>query len=120
MRNAAVGRSEEAAVREIAYTYRHFAKEHPELYRAFTNVGAIDGGVVLSSLADTLRQVLRPFGLTPEKETCFIRIFHAGLHGFIALEGAGFFKNAVCTADTSFDALVDSQILILQTYRRTL
>jgi hypothetical protein len=51
------------------------------------------------------------------RETDFIRIFHAGLHGFVALERAGFFKNVESTVDASFDALVDSQILILRNYR---
>ncbi|MFP3153897.1 TetR/AcrR family transcriptional regulator [Lachnospiraceae bacterium ZAX-1] len=118
VQNAAVGQSKEAAVREIAHTYRRFAAEHGELYRTFTNAASIDGGAALNSLANTLRQVLKPYGLPPTRETDFIRIFHAGLHGFVALESAGFFKNADCTVDASFDALVDSQILILHNYRR--
>jgi AcrR family transcriptional regulator len=118
VRNAAVGRSEEDAVREIAHTYRRFANKHGELYRVFTNAASIDGGSALGLLANTLRQVLQPFGLAHANETDFIRIFHAGLHGFVALESAGFFKNVKRTADASFAALIDSQILILQSYKR--
>lgn len=117
VRNAALGRSEEAAVREMAHAYRRFANEHGELYRAFTNAVSIDGGAALGSLADTLRQVLQPLGLPRKNETDFIRIFHAGLHGFVTLERAGFFKNTGSTVNASFNALVDSQILILQNYR---
>jgi AcrR family transcriptional regulator len=117
VRDAAIGRSEEDALREIAFAYRRFAKEHAELYRVFTNAPfAKDGS--LDALANTLRKVLQPFGLEQTTEIDFIRIFHAGLHGFVTLEGAGFFKNAGATADHSFAALVDSQILIAQTYRK--
>jgi hypothetical protein len=61
---------------------------------------------------------LQPFKLEQTDETNFIRIFRAGLHGFVTLERAGFFKSADVTADDSFDALVDSQLFILQGYRR--
>jgi AcrR family transcriptional regulator len=117
VRNAAVGRSEESAVREIAHAYRFFAKEHAELYRVFTNAASIADSEALNALAQTFKQVLRPFNLKKTDETNFIRIFRAGLHGFVALESAGFFKSAKITADASFNALVDSQIIILQHYR---
>jgi AcrR family transcriptional regulator len=117
VRNAAVGRSEEAAVREIAYTYRRFAHEHGELYHALANAVSIDGSSALASFASTLRQVLHPFELKQADETDFIRIFRAALHGFVSLENAGFFQNAERTADETFDALVNSQILILQNYK---
>ncbi|MCL2773603.1 MAG: TetR/AcrR family transcriptional regulator, partial [Oscillospiraceae bacterium] len=91
VKTAAVGRSEESAVRAIAVGYRAFASNHPELYRAFTSAPSIDAEGNLGSLAGTLRQVLAPFGLTDTDEVNFIRLFHSALHGFVALESAGFF-----------------------------
>jgi AcrR family transcriptional regulator len=117
VRNAAVGRSEESALREIAHAYRYFAKEHAELYRVFTNAAFIADSGALNSLVQTFRQVLQPFNLAKTDETNFIRIFRAGLHGFVALESAGFFKSAELSADESFNALVESQIVVLQHYR---
>jgi AcrR family transcriptional regulator len=117
--NAAVGRSKESAIREMAYAYRRFATGHAELYRAFTNVPAIDGmESELGSLAATLRRVLRPFELRADDETNFIRNFHSCLHGFAALESAGFFRNGNgVDANSSFHELVENQLLILRHYR---
>jgi AcrR family transcriptional regulator len=119
VRGAAVGRSGESAIREIAYAYRRFTKEHAELYRAFTNAPVLEGiESELNSLASTLRQVLRPFALKTDAETYFIRIFHSGLCGFVALEGAGFFRHGQeIDADKSFRELVESQLIVLNHYR---
>lgn len=117
VKTAAVGRSEELAIRAIAAGYRAFAINHPELYRAFTTAPSIDAGGKLGSLADTLRQVLTPFGLSYTDELNYIRIFHSALHGFVALESSGFFRSADIPAEESFSALVDSQILILNSLR---
>jgi AcrR family transcriptional regulator len=111
VRNAAVGRSEKDALREIAYAYRRFAVEHPELYRAFTNAPALGGE--LAGLADTLRSVLRPFALPGRDETNFIRSFHSALYGFVSLEQTGFFKNGGEAVEDSFAAVVEWQLAIL-------
>jgi AcrR family transcriptional regulator len=121
VRAAAIGRARESALREIAYAYRRFATKQSELYRVFTSAPTISGSENLAALANTLRQVLSPFALSKLDETNFIRVFHAALHGFVALEHAGFFQNsAAVTANESFDALVESQILILNSYQRSL
>jgi AcrR family transcriptional regulator len=111
VRNAAVGRSEKDALREIAYAYRRFAVEHPELYRAFTNAPTLGGE--LAGLAETLRSVLRPFALSDSDETNFIRSFHSALYGFVSLEQAGFFKNGNEDIDDSFATAVEWQLTIL-------
>jgi AcrR family transcriptional regulator len=121
IRNAAVGCSEESAIREMAYAYRRFTKEHAELYRAFTNAPRIEGVEnELDSLVSTLRQVLRPFALDADAETCFIRIFHSGLYGFASLESAGFFQHGQgVDADKSFGELVESQMIVLRHYKES-
>ncbi|MDR1412786.1 MAG: WHG domain-containing protein [Actinomycetes bacterium] len=117
VKTAAVGRSKEAAIRAIAIGYRKFALNHPELYRAFTTAPSIDVKERLSSLANTLRQVLAPFELAKRDETNFVRQFHASLHGFVALESAGFFQSVEVPVDDSFASLVDCQIRILKTIK---
>ncbi|MDR3305433.1 MAG: TetR/AcrR family transcriptional regulator, partial [Clostridiales Family XIII bacterium] len=78
VKNAAIGRSKADALRETAYAYRRFAKEHPQLYCAYTNVPKTENGrVLLENLANTLRQVLSGFGLEYEAEDNFIRLFHS-------------------------------------------
>jgi hypothetical protein len=48
----------------------------------------------------------------------FIRLFHSSLQGFVSLENAGFF-NLDADINESFRILVDSQIMILGSFRRT-
>jgi AcrR family transcriptional regulator len=109
---SAVGRSEETALREISLAYRRFAKEHPELYRVFVSAPKLNVSGSLEAIAETLQQVLIPFCLEKTDEINFIRLFHAGLHGFVSLENAGFFSADV-DVEASFVALVDSQLTIL-------
>jgi AcrR family transcriptional regulator len=117
VRSSAVGRSEENALREIAYAYRSFAREHPELYRVFVNAPKLDGNNELELIADTLRQVLSPFGLEPADEMNFIRLFHSSLHGFVSLENAGLFSTD-SDIDGSFNALTDSFIQLIGGYKK--
>jgi AcrR family transcriptional regulator len=117
VKTAAVGRSREDALRSIATGYRGFALDHPELYRAFTSAPSVDAQDRLGSLAYTLRQVLAPFTLAERDETNFIRQFHSALHGFVALEGAGFFHSADVPVDDTFASLVDCQIATITKFK---
>jgi len=119
IRDSAVGRSGENALREMALAYRRSAKTHPELYRAFASSRQprdpeIEAGV--QSLLAVLSRVLEGYGLDPEKEVNFIRIFHSGIHGFVSLETAGFFGGDL-PADESFDELIRNQAMLLNYYK---
>jgi len=107
---AAVGRSEDAALTEIAHAYRTFATEHPELYRAFLSARQLGADSSLAMVAATLRRVLAAYRLDEDDEAHFIRIFHSGLYGFTALTNIGLFTSDV---DASFDALVASLLAVL-------
>jgi hypothetical protein len=61
--------------------------------------------------------VLAPFELAEKDETNFIRQFHSALHGFVALEGAGFFRNADVTVDETFASLVECQIATITKFK---
>lgn len=122
IRNSAVGRSGENALREMALAYRKFAKENPELYKAFTSSRQpqdpeIEG--VIQSLLGVLAQVLEGYGLNPEKQVHFIRIFHSGLHGFVSLEAASFFVHGM-DADASFAELIQNHALLLKSYQKNM
>jgi AcrR family transcriptional regulator len=112
VRRSAVGRSEEDALREIAHAYRRFAKQHPELYRAFVNTPIQGDRGALEPLIDTLRQVMSAFNLAETEEMHFIRLFHSGLHGFVSLENSGFFSLDT-DIDESFTRLVERQIALV-------
>ena len=110
IQTAAVGRSEDKALTEMAHAYRRFATGHPELYRAFLSARQLGADSSLSLVADTLRRVLAAYHLNATDEDNFIRIFHSGLYGFAALTNLGVFVSDV---DASFDALVASLLAVL-------
>jgi len=120
IRNSAVGRSGENALRQMALAYRKFAQENPELYKAYATARQPEDPEIeaaIKSLLGVLSQVLEGYGLDPEKENHFILLFHCGLHGFIALEAAGFCGGSK-NANASFDALVQSQVMLLHSYQK--
>ena len=110
IQTAAIGRSEDEALTQMAYAYRRFATGHPELYRAFLTARSFGAGSSLSLVADTLCRVLAAYHLTETNESHFIRIFHSGLYGFAALTNLGVFTSDV---DVSFEALISSHLAIL-------
>jgi len=119
IRDAAVGRASEDAIREIAHAYRNFAKDKKELYKAFTQVKQTQkSNDEAISFANTLYQILQPFALSRDVENKFLMIFRTGIHGFVALENAGVFREAnVSDTDIYFEELVEKQILILNSYK---
>jgi len=119
IRDSAVGRSGENALKEMALAYRKFAKENPELYKAFANSRQPKDPKIeeqMQSLTKVLFQVLESCGLSSEKEVHFIRLFHCGLHGFVSLEASGFFHSNV-NADDSFTELIQNHAMLLNSYR---
>jgi AcrR family transcriptional regulator len=118
VRNAAVGRSSDAALREMAKAYRAFASAHPELYRAFTyNLPRLKDrsvGEAASELVSALRQVLGAYQLDDDEAAHFMRAYRSALHGFVSLEAAGFFAGDPCT-DESFTFTVEALLVTLNT-----
>ena len=120
IRDSAVGRSGENALREMALAYREFAKKNPELYKAFASSRQPKDPEIeatVQSLLSVLSRVLESYGLDPENEIHFIRIFHCGLHGFVSLESAGFFGGDIA-ADESFTELIQNHTMLLHSYQK--
>ena len=116
IRNAAVGRSEDDALRDLASAYRHFATSQRELYRAFLATPSSGNDTPFDVVSTTLKQVLAAYHLSAKAENDFIRILHSALYGFVALEIAGVFAHA-SDIDDSFTVLVDAQISILHGFK---
>jgi AcrR family transcriptional regulator len=107
VKTAAVGRSNETALREMAVAYRRFAIGKPKLYRVFLSSPALSADV-LGAVGETLLQVLCALDETDRLH--FTRFFHASLHGFMSLENTGFFTCGHTSANESFDAMIDMLI----------
>jgi AcrR family transcriptional regulator len=115
MRDTAVGYSREEALRKIACAYRRFGSTHPELYKAFISSANIEDKRVKEakqSLVRVFHQVLEPYALDDETKVHFTRCFRSGLHGFVGLETAGFFKKNIAI-ETSFDMLIENFFVLL-------
>ncbi len=116
VRGAAVGRSKEDALMAIALAYREFAKENPQLYKAilrFPDYG--DSGIREAghAVVRILYQVMEPYRIGQEETVHFVRGFRSALHGFVSLEGAGFFQGNEADVDESYERLVLRLLLTL-------
>jgi len=109
---AAVGRSGDEALRDLARSYRAFATTHRELYRAFLAARSFGDEASFDVVATTLKKILAAYRLAATDEDNFIRILHSALYGFVALESTGVFP-VDDRIDASFDVLITSQIAVL-------
>jgi AcrR family transcriptional regulator len=108
MRDAAVGRSGEDALRAAAGAYRAYAHAHPGRYAAAMRAPAPDDDALAAAAADvvgTVATLLRAWELPEDERVHAVRVVRAGLHGFVALESAGGFGLPV-DREASFDRLV--------------
>lgn len=118
IRNAAVGRSKDDALKVIALAYRKFAKENPELYKAILRFPDYDDSSINEAghaVVRILYQVMEPYHYSKEETIHFVRGFRSALHGFISLEEAGFFRGTEANVDKSFEQLVSRLISTLNT-----
>lgn len=116
IRNAAVGRSKDDALTAIAFAYRKFARENPELYKAilrfpdYRDSGVREAGHVVVRI---LYQVMEPYRYSKENTIHFVRGFRSALHGFVSLEEAGFFQGTEANIDESYEQFVTRLISTL-------
>ncbi len=86
LRDATIGRSGKAALRNLAYAYREFAKAHPGVYPGIFSVSV--GREPDQALVRCLAQALCP-DVAEDEKLIFARIVLSALHGFVSLEFAG-------------------------------
>ena len=106
---AAVGKAGADALRSVAYTYRDFAKENPGLFSAtLRNVEGQDSDLKEAGqkVLDILLVIFAGFGLEQDDIIHAIRVFRAGLTGFVVLEQNEGFGLPV-DADESFERLLE-------------
>lgn len=116
VRNAAVGRAGDDAIRAIARAYREFAHRHPGLYA--TLVPSAEGGseatrTASHELIETVLDSLAAYGLGDDEALHATRTIRTVLHGFVSLELAGGFQLDL-DVDATFDFVVDLLVSGLQ------
>lgn len=106
--NAAVGRSDDAAVRAVATAWRQFVKNHPGLYDATDRMPSAHDPELMASVenvVNVLALTLSGFSLGRKESVHAARSMRSALHGFSILEkDAGHVE--MDSLDESFDRLV--------------
>lgn len=95
LRDAVIGRSGDEALLALALSYRQFAKETPQLYKAILNLPRMKDDALNESGRAVIRifyRVLEPYQLGSEFTAHYGRAFRSAMHGFVSLEEAGFFS----------------------------
>jgi glyoxylase-like metal-dependent hydrolase (beta-lactamase superfamily II) len=116
MRDAAVGRSGEDALRSVARAYRGYALEHPGRYAATIRAPAPDDGELVGAglrAVEVLVAVLDAWGFTGDEVLHRVRVVRAALHGFISIEAEGGFGMAL-SLDESFELVVQTLVAGLE------
>ena len=112
IRDAAVGRSREDAVRAVAVAYREYAVAHPGRYAATVRAPDPDETEAIAAAAvaiDLFLAILAGWDIEGDEAVHLVRVLRSALHGFVSLEiGGGF--GLPLDLDHSFDLLVDSLV----------
>ncbi|WCT56636.1 WHG domain-containing protein [Paenibacillus kyungheensis] len=114
---AAVGRSEDKAIREMSRAYLEFARAHPGLYEATFYTSDIDDAEINDSkhqMLELFMQVLNGFDLNEEALIHAIRGLRSVLHGFSSLERIGGFGLNV-DINQSFELIINTFLQGLHT-----
>lgn len=109
LRDAAVGRSGDHAVRAVAAAYRAFGAAHPGQYASTLAAATASDGASSSSssmILDVLARILETYGVTGDGAVHMARIVRSAIHGFVTLEASDAFTSPHDT-DDSFEELVD-------------
>jgi len=110
MRDAAIGRSEEQALRAIAHAYRAYALEHPGRYAATVRAperGDYELAAAATAAVEVISTVLSGWGFTGDEALHRVRVVRAALHGFVAIESGGGFALRL-DLDRSFELLLET------------
>ncbi|NMO97098.1 TetR/AcrR family transcriptional regulator [Paenibacillus lemnae] len=107
---AAVGRSSDEAMREMAKAYLRFARKHPGLYEV-THMAPSHSDHDLyktgQEIVDLVTQVLEAYQMEPTDTIHIARAFRSQLHGFASLEQRRGFGMSV-DLDDSFMHMIDT------------
>ena len=99
------------ALRALAFAYRAFAHEHPELYKAMLWLPQFEETRLIAlknQFMMLFREVLMPYNLSYDEQTHLSRMIRSALHGYVSLEAAGFFRKPMSAAsDDSFACMID-------------
>jgi AcrR family transcriptional regulator len=116
MKDAAVGRSREEALRAVAVAYRTYALEHPGRYATTLGAPTADDPEATRAAEAAIKPIvaiLAGWGIEGDEALHLVRVIRSALHGFVSIElGGGF--GLPLDLDTSFALLTDSLVTAIQ------
>lgn len=111
--SAIKGLNGDAAVWALAKAYRHFAKEHPELYNVIMSLFKSHKAIIEKSgmlIAVPFMQVLNDYPLDDAQKAHWQRVLRSILHGFLSQEDAGYFSHYPINEEHTFELGVQCYI----------
>jgi AcrR family transcriptional regulator len=120
IRDAAVGRSGETALRAVAHAFRTFVVQHPGIYVTTVRAPVPGDEQMLAAAAkpvELMVTVVGAWGLEGDDAMHQVRIIRSALHGFSTIEAAGGFGLPL-DLDDSFERLIATLLAGLQVAAR--
>jgi len=112
--NAIEGKRRGEALTALAYAYRAFVQEKPELYRSILGLPSLSDSEELRNVAkesfQAIRTVMEQYQIPRQTSVHFARCFRSALHGFIILQMDGYYTNKNIAAEDSFRFLIEGYI----------
>lgn len=112
MMDAVKGKKQGEAIRAMSAAYRDYAKQNPEMYRMIMKVPHSHSEQLIctgKNVKATLFELLSQYTADQSGIIFYSRYYHSILHGFISLEQAGFFDDAL-SVDESLSNIVNGFI----------
>lgn len=104
------GKEKEEALEAVAYAYRGFAQDNPQLYQAILGLPSLGGDDELRKVGresfQAFRQITNRYQIPREMGVHFSRCYRSALHGFISLMQAGYYANKSVDSEKSFRFLI--------------
>lgn len=104
------GKEKEEALEAIAYAYRSFAEENPQLYQAILGLPGLGESDELRKVGresfHAFRQITNRYQISRETGVHFSRCYRSALHGFVSLMQSGYYANKSVDSEKSFRFLI--------------
>lgn len=110
------------AVRNLAQAYVRFAREHPALYKAFIASHLVRKQETEKNIRKVVLAMFSAFNtfeLTEEQCVHWGRIMRSLLHGFAAVEGAGWFSHLPYPVADTLKLAIENIIVSVECMERT-
>lgn len=104
------GKEKEDAIEALAFAYRSFAQDNPQLYQAILGLPGLGGNDELRKVGresfQAFRQITNRYQISRETGVHFSRCYRSALHGFVSLMQSGYYANKSVDAEKTFRFLI--------------